>query len=146
MYNMFKIAVILGLIVTYFHGNKDISFVEISSTPEIDKGVVVLNFWATWCGPCIRELPDFEQVHKEMGEKVLFYGAEVDSSDDKIKSAVAKAGVTYKVGRASKELNRRFGPISGIPATFILKDGKVMNKFVGGISSKILSAELKKHL
>jgi cytochrome c biogenesis protein CcmG, thiol:disulfide interchange protein DsbE len=56
---------------------------------------VVLNFFASWCQPCLREMPRFEAVHQEMGERVTFLGLAVPPQTDEALELVERTGVTY---------------------------------------------------
>jgi thiol-disulfide isomerase/thioredoxin len=56
---------------------------------------VVLNFFASWCAPCLREMPAFEAVHEELGDRVNFVGLANLDTEDKALEMVAETGVTY---------------------------------------------------
>lgn len=90
--------------------------------------VVVLNVWATWCGPCRKEIPDFIEIQKEMGkDKVLFVGVSVDKEGWEVVRPFAKEyGINYPIMVDDGRVNRKYGPIRSIPTTFIInKKGKV---------------------
>ena len=60
---------------------------------------VVLNFFASWCVPCVTEMPAFEQVHQELGDQVAFVGLATRDEEDKTLDLVEETGVTYDLGR-----------------------------------------------
>ena len=82
---------------------------------------LVVNFWATWCAPCLEELPMFESVHNRIGHEVTFLGINVSDSPTKANEMIADAGISYQMGR-DPEGNFLIGlGIVGLPATvFIL--------------------------
>lgn len=91
---------------------------------SISKGVVIADFWATWCRPCIMQAPIFEEAAKEMKGKVIFLKIDVD----KAKNIAAK----YR--------------ISGIPALIIFKNGKEISRMVGTQQKENIISTLNKVL
>jgi cytochrome c biogenesis protein CcmG/thiol:disulfide interchange protein DsbE len=90
--------------------------------------VVVLNFWATWCGPCRKEIPDFMELHKEMKNNgVLFAGISLDKEGwEKVRPYANEMGINYPIMVDDGSVSRQYGPIRAIPTTFIInKKGKV---------------------
>jgi peroxiredoxin len=109
--------------------------------------VVVLDFWATWCPPCKREIPDFIDLQKEYGSQgVQIVGIALDEPD-KVKAFAAQNGMNYPVLIGSNEVAMKYGGIEGIPTTFIIdKSGKIVNKFEGFRPRQIFETEVKKLL
>ncbi|HEX2695947.1 MAG TPA: TlpA disulfide reductase family protein [Acidobacteriota bacterium] len=87
--------------------------------------VLVLNFWATWCGPCRAEIPDFIEAYKENKARGLeILGVSVDRmAPDKLLAFVDKAGINYPVALADRAIVEDYGPGDYIPATIVV-DGK----------------------
>ncbi|MBC7086024.1 MAG: thioredoxin [Methanomethylovorans sp.] len=85
---------------------------------------VLIDFSATWCGPCRMQKPILEQVEKEFKDQVDFKIIDVDQNRD---------------------LARRYG-IQAVPTLVIEKDGKVLKRFTGVTSADVLSSELRKAL
>jgi thiol-disulfide isomerase/thioredoxin len=105
--------------------------------------VVVLDFWATWCGPCRASLPGLNKIYKELREKGLkVYAVDLEESREKIQPVAAQLipDLTVLLDEKS-EVAKKFG-VSGIPQTVVIgKDGKVKKVFVGsGNEAKIKAA------
>ena len=89
--------------------------------------VVVLNFWATWCPPCRKEMPDLEALYRQFKDQGLVILAISDESENKVRPFIAEQKVTYPIlldpGRKVNELFQ----INGIPKTFVYdRNGKLV--------------------
>ncbi|MBI5021416.1 MAG: TlpA family protein disulfide reductase [Ignavibacteriales bacterium] len=103
--------------------------------------VTLVNFWATWCGPCKRELPDLIALSKEMETKgVKVIGISTDRGSnviDDVKSFVSQSGITYQIVISTEDLEEAYGNIRVIPTTFLIDaDGKIAETIVGGRSKE----------
>jgi cytochrome c biogenesis protein CcmG, thiol:disulfide interchange protein DsbE len=96
---------------------------------------VVVNFWASWCPACVAEMPDFEQVHAALGDKVVFLGLNMQETDPAAAaSLVAATGVTYQLGvDPDGSIFNRFGGIAMPTTVFIGADGEVVKTHAGVI-------------
>jgi thiol-disulfide isomerase/thioredoxin len=109
--------------------------------------VVVLNFWATWCGPCNAEMPLLVDAEKEYGLRgVAFIGASLDDSKtkQKVPEFIGKYGVGFPVwlGATGDDL-ARLGMGEAVPATaFIDRDGRVLAR----VSGQIRGPELRERI
>jgi cytochrome c biogenesis protein CcmG/thiol:disulfide interchange protein DsbE len=96
--------------------------------------VVIIDFWATWCGPCRRGIPEFIELQDEYGEDNLtILGISVDQGDLSVVPAFAeKYGINYPILYANQDVQRKYGPIRSIPTAFIIdKEGKVRDMAIG---------------
>ncbi len=102
---------------------------------------IVLNFWASWCGPCKSEMPEFQQVFEEMGEQVQFLMVNATASDTMAdaKSFINQYGYTFPVVFDTRgEALYTYG-VDAFPTTFFLdKTGTVAGYVVGAISKETL--------
>jgi len=99
--------------------------------------VVLLNFWATWCGPCKIEIPwfiEFEQTHKDKGFAVL--GVSMDEDGwDVVKPYLASHKINYRVLLGDDSVATLYGGVDSLPTTFILdKEGRIASIHVGLVS------------
>ena len=117
---------------------RDVPFTDLDGRearmPCEGQKVLVVNFWATWCGPCKLEVPQLAQIAKEYGAQgVHVVGVSFDAATPKsLQPAVKALGINYPVlvGGAEQVLERT--GIDGIPATLIIAaDGTVYRRLVG---------------
>jgi peroxiredoxin len=107
--------------------------------------VVLLNFWATWCGPCKIEIPwfaDFEQKYKDRGFAVL--GVAMDEEGwEVVKPYLAESKVNYRVILGNDTVAGLYGGVESLPTTFVLdRDGKIASTHVGLVSKSDYENEI----
>lgn len=119
---------------------------ETVSLQDLKGKVVVMNFWATWCPPCIAEMPSLQKLHEELkAEKdIVFMAIEVDQDIDKAAKFMAKNKYTLPLYTVDAELPEELMSNS-IPMTVIFaKNGDIIGKQVGMMDFK--SEKLKQGL
>ncbi|MDA0986096.1 MAG: TlpA disulfide reductase family protein [Bacteroidetes bacterium] len=132
---------------TFFvtENSKKITFAEFAKD-----NVVFVNFWATWCAPCIDEIPDIIQLSNEYKNKnVKFLGISIDEGSDAIQ-LVEEFKTQYKIPYTiiidkNQEIQKAFGGMRGIPTTFIIaKNGKITDKLLGLRSKEVFAGVINK--
>jgi thiol-disulfide isomerase/thioredoxin len=95
--------------------------------------VILLNFWATWCGPCREEIPDLIELQTKYKGRLQIIGISVDDEDaSAVKKVVDQAGINYPVAMASPEVRMAYGGIGALPTSFVLDlEGRVVQKHEG---------------
>jgi thiol-disulfide isomerase/thioredoxin len=96
--------------------------------------VVIIDFWATWCGPCRRGIPDFVELQKEFGdEKLQILGVNLDRGDLSVVPKFAdQYNINYPILYSNDDVQMKYGPIRNIPTVFIVdKNGFVRDMRVG---------------
>jgi thiol-disulfide isomerase/thioredoxin len=89
---------------------------------------VVLNFYASWCGPCVTEMPAFERVYRDVGDQVTIIGVAYQDSDEAARATVERTGVTYATfGDSGQDAVSYFGGISMPTSVFIDAGGNVVD-------------------
>jgi peroxiredoxin len=95
--------------------------------------VLIVDFWATWCGPCKVEVPEFVEMqanYKDKGFAIL--GIAVDDTIPNLKKFAEEYKMNYPVLVAHEEVEKAWGPIWGLPTTFtVSRDGKICKKHTG---------------
>jgi len=119
----------------------DLSGKSISLKDYAGKPVVV-NFWATWCPPCLLEMPWFEEVTREYagsGLTILGLSTDIESNSatpEKIAATVKRLGVTYPILLSDKSITALYGSVHQLPETFYINRKGVIVEDVWGHANK----------
>lgn len=122
---------------------------QVVSLKDYQGKVVLLNFWATWCPPCVAEIPDLVKLHtnyKDKGFTVLGVVVENPGLEAKVRKMVKDFEMSYPVVWGTQELVDEFGPIQAIPRSFFLnQDGKVVEDIEGMGNYQMFEKLVKKY-
>ncbi len=108
---------------------------------------MVVNLWATWCAPCLEEMPDIETAHRAMGDRIRFVGLNISDSPTRAAQRVEEMGITYLLGRDPEGgFVQAIGAV-GLPVTaFIDRSGRLAHLHHGQIDLTGLEAAIAEHL
>jgi thiol-disulfide isomerase/thioredoxin len=108
--------------------------------------VLLLNFWATWCGPCKAEIPGFVELQAKYRDQLTIIGYSVDDDATKARAFAQEYKMNYPIllGEGREDVQDAYGPIWGIPASFLIsKDGKVCKRHLGIASKATFEKEIQ---
>lgn len=103
-----------------------------ASLEQYRGSVVMLNFWATWCGPCKREIPDFIELQKQYADKgFTILGVALDEPAD-VEAFTKANGINYPILLGDNEISNAYGGIRSIPTTVLIdREGNIVATEVG---------------
>jgi thiol-disulfide isomerase/thioredoxin len=106
---------------------------QLVSTGAMKGKVVIVNFWATWCGPCREEIPEMIALQSQYKDELQIIGvSEDDGPPAQVAKFVQKVGINYPVVMSTDALEKEYGGIPALPTSFLVnKDGRVVQKDVG---------------
>ena len=109
--------------------------------------VILIDFWATWCGPCKIEIPWLVELQTKYGKDGLqALGVSVDDTVEKLKPYVSELKMNYPVlqGLGHDDMQEAYGPLWGIPVTVVIsRDGKICTKHIGFSAKESFEKEIK---
>ncbi len=117
------------------------------SFTDYEGAPLVVNFFASWCTPCVDEMPEFERVHASLGDRVAFLGLNVTEQPASARALIARTGITYDTGRdPTGDLLRAFGGVAMPTTVFVRADGTVARVHAGKLDAtelrRIIDEEL----
>jgi len=102
---------------------------------------VLVNFWATWCPPCLEEMPDLEIFHnKHKDDKAVVLGINMeDISQTKLKKFIEQQFVSYPILIMDRQSQLPFGRVQGLPTSFLIApDGSIVARQVGVVTASAI--------
>lgn len=106
--------------------------------------VVILDFWASWCPPCLREMPSLISLQKQYDGKLQVIGVSMDDRSDAAKAVTKRFNFNYPLLMGDAKLGSLYGGILGLPVVFLIgRDGKVLEVWRGGLKPGELDRAVK---
>ena len=108
--------------------------------------VILLNFWATWCGPCKAEIPSLVELQEKYADDLVVLGFSVDDPAEKMRPYAEEYKVNYPllVGNGREDVQNAFGPLLGIPVSVIIgRDGIIAKKHTGIATKEQFEREIQ---
>lgn len=107
--------------------------------------VIVLNVWATWCGPCQLEIPELVETYAHYkNQGVVVLGVSLDDTAETLREYAPTRHVNYPMLLMQDDFEEAYGPIFGVPITFFIgRDGTISRRHVGPVSREQVDREIK---
>ena len=107
--------------------------------------VVLLNFWATWCGPCREEIPALIELQRRYKDRLQVIGLAVDEDDEAyVRKFAASAGMNYPIAMSSVDVRMAYGGVGALPTVFVINpEGRLVQKHVGLFDPVLYETEVR---
>lgn len=122
---------------------------RVTGSDSLRGKVVLVNFWATWCGPCRMEMPALQAMYeRHRGEGLVLLGLSVDRGGEQVvRDYVRERGVTYPVAIVGPTVEAAFGGVRGYPTSFLLdRGGVVRHEVIGPLAPATLELAVRRLL
>lgn len=125
------------------------------SLKDMKGKVVLVNLWATWCGPCVKEMPDLSAISEDLKDKdfkMLGVNVFQQNGSKKVEDFLSSNPVSYTVLDGNQEVVDALGeadgtPIEAVPTTFLIdKNGKIVETIIGGRNKETFMKSIGKYL
>lgn len=118
-----------------------------SSLEDYEGEPVVVNFWASWCAPCVAEMPDFERVHQDLRGDVRFLGLNTQDEREAADQLVEQTGVTYDLALDTDGALARDFELFSMPSTYFIDEaGTIAHRHSGLATEQQLRDLIDEHL
>ena len=110
--------------------------------------VVLVNFWATWCAPCVVEMPDLVEMQRDFADRgFTVLGVSVDEGNEEaVRTFVSDMGINYPIA-IDLEVGDAFGGVYGLPTTFVIdRSGRIVHRVIGLFPTESMRPEIEKLL
>lgn len=105
---------------------------------------VIINFWATWCGPCVKEMPAFERLQADFGDKIGIIAVNCGDDADTVKDFASENGYTFPIALDEDYKINMLYPTSSIPYTVVLDaNGKITHISAGAVDADTMYEKYK---
>jgi cytochrome c biogenesis protein CcmG/thiol:disulfide interchange protein DsbE len=110
--------------------------------------VVLVDFWATWCAPCLIEIPRLIEMQRRLGGAGLqVIGVSMDDSADPVRSLSRRYLFDYPIVMGDAKLGERYGGVLGLPVQFLVgRNGKIVQRWEGAVAPAALDAAVQQAL
>lgn len=107
--------------------------------------VTIVNFWATWCLPCLDEIPDFIALQDKYRDHLQIVGFSLDEGPaDQVRRFVQEHRINYRVAITDPDLGAKFGGVLGLPTSFVLdQQGRVVQRHIGLVDPAVYEQEVR---
>lgn len=110
--------------------------------------IVLLDFWATWCGPCRRGIPDLVSLQKQYKDDLVVIGISLDQqTKPDVVPFMKQYGINYPIVYGNRDIVKNYGNIQSIPTSFVIdKSGNVVDMHVGLVDKSVYEKTINKLL
>jgi thiol-disulfide isomerase/thioredoxin len=106
--------------------------------------VILLNFWATWCGPCRAEIPGLIDLQNKYKDQLQIIGMDVDDEEVDVRDTVKTESINYPVALTPGPIRMAYGGITALPTVFVInQEGRVVQKHVGLFNPALYETEVR---
>ena len=115
------------------------------ATDDLRGKVTLVNFWATWCGPCREEIPDLIALQDRYPNQLQVIGVSADEGDlAKVEEFAREWGMNYPIVMATPEIHHQFPGVFALPTSFVVDpDGQIVQTHVGLIDPAVIEQEVR---